>query len=356
MSIRMGAASAALLAGVLAVSAAVPATLAMPQPAAAAALYSAEDDLFFVRWLSTDDPRQVVRVAARLALTSSAQERAVAQFLTSGYDSAVARAAATRARNLDFAQRVLAATVQRVSPEVYAAALHAVNGTDADRASFVRTGYAGAKERDRAARAADGAQARALLQADRDFVTALRDTDPGEQVRAAAAWATRPGATDDDIVDFFAYGWIDGASLDLEVHRMRLADNEVRWRRTVSRLLTEAQAAELAANGTAGEAAEQARAAAARAWQAVGEQTSPGRTAWAGAEAVAREQAENWRLVAAAAAAAESPNWTPVVAPAEGNSQAWAAQATAATEQARFWQALLQQARDGELRMTTTTA
>jgi hypothetical protein len=353
MHVRLGAVAFVVAVGLAAGSGVAPALVSVGHvPAAAAATSSAAADLAFVRWLSTKDPRQTVRVAARTAVISSAQDRAVAQFLATGYESAKSRAAAARSRNLDFARRVLAASVPEVSPEVHAAAEHAVNGTDTDRARFVAGEYAAAKERDRLARASDGARAHALMQADRQFVVGLRDSDPGEQVRAAAAWAVRTGSTDADVVEFFAYGWLTGASLDLEVHRIRLADSDAGWRSRVARLVGEAEAAERAANAAAQEGAAQARAAAARAWQAVGDRTAPARTAWAGAEAAALAQATNWQAVAAAALAAGGPNWTPIVGSATINQLDWSAERDTAAEQAQFWTGLLDQALAGERRMT----
>lgn len=311
----------------------------------------AASDRAFVRWLAGKDPRSTVRVAAWSALISSTPDEAVAEFLASGFDYAKQRAAQARARNLDFAKRVLATHTAEYSPEVHAAAKRAVNGTDADRERFARTGYAAAKERDRLAREAAGEQARAIVQADRDFVAALRDNDPGPQVRASAAWALRPGATDGDLVEFFAYGWASGASLDLEMFRTRAADNDAAWRVTISRLVVEAQAAEQAALEASGEAAEQARQAAARAWQAAGDGTGPARTAWTDAQSTADAQAANWRAVVEAANVATGPNWAAIAGPAAATEGEWAAEREFAAEQARFWTALREQARAGEERM-----
>ncbi|RSM41381.1 hypothetical protein DMB66_56095, partial [Actinoplanes sp. ATCC 53533] len=113
---------------------------AFAAPAAATATSSAAADLVFVRWLSIKDPRQTVRSAAWTAIISSAQDRAIAQFLTGGYQSAKMRATTTQARNLDFAKRVQATSVPEVSPEVHEAARFAVDGTDTDRTHFARTG------------------------------------------------------------------------------------------------------------------------------------------------------------------------------------------------------------------------
>ncbi|WP_245573959.1 hypothetical protein [Amycolatopsis nigrescens] len=308
-------------------------------------------DRALVRVYAGKHPYSLVRAAAWSALISSAPDEAVAEFLKSGYAYAVQRSEQNRARNLDFARRVLATHTKEYSPEVHAAAERAVNGTDADREAFARTGYEAAKQLDKQERDASGEQAAAIKQADREYVLALATADPGPQVRASAAWATRPGYTDADIVEFFAYGWASSAKLDLEMHRLHAADANVTWRVTVNRLIVEAQAAEQAAKDAAEEVAEQARAAAARAWQAVGEQTAPARTAWSEAQQVAERQAANWRAVLDAANAAKGPNWDAIVDPATASQADWQAEKDFAVDQARFWEELLQQARDGEQRM-----
>jgi hypothetical protein len=354
MYMRFGAASLALTTGVLLGAAILPQpVLAAPIAVAAAAATSAAADLVLVTWIARKDPREIVRITAKTALyLSSDRDRAIAQFLSAGYQSAIKRATATRARNLDFAKRILATTSRLAAPEVYAAAEAAVNGTDVEQAWFVRTGYTAAKERDRLAREADGAQKAALLETDRLFVVMLRDKDPGEQVKASAAWALRTGATDADIVDFFAHGWLNGASLDLEVHRTRLADADVAWDKAIDALIMTAEDAEAAAVATADEAK---RAQAALAWQVVKEKTDTARTTWSEAETAARAQAANWQEVAAAALAAKGPNWEPVIAPATANQAEWAEEITIATDRTDYWSGLYTKALAGELRMTTTT-
>jgi hypothetical protein len=329
-------------------------------PAYAAAATEAQDpvdraasDKQFVRWVAGKDPRSTVRVSAWSALISNNPDAAVAAFLRSGYDYAKRRAAETRARNLDFAKRVLSTHTAEHSPEVHAAAKRAVNGTDTDRELFARTGYAAAKERDRQAREAAGEHARAIVQADRDYVAMLRDHDPGPQIRASAAWALRPGSTDSDLVEFFAYGWASGAALDLATFCTQAADNDAVWRVRVARLVTDAQAAERAAQEASGEAAEKAREAAAQAWRDAGDGTDPARSAWRDAQTIADAQAANWRAVVIAATAATGPNWEAVIDPARANEAEWIAEQEFAAEQARFWTALLEQALAGEERMRT---
>ncbi|RZQ61560.1 hypothetical protein EWH70_23760 [Amycolatopsis suaedae] len=309
-------------------------------------------DRALVRWLARKDPRSTVRTDAVVALVSPLGEPAVSEFLATGYDYAVRRAADAKVRNLDFAKRVLATHRPEFSPAVFEASRRAVQGTDADREAFVRTGYAAAQNSDRSAREAAGEHARAIAETDRAFVRALAVNDPGAQVRGAAVWATRPGAGDGDLVEFYVHGWVSGGRLDLDSHRARAADNDMAWRATARRLVAEATEAEQAAREAAGEAAEQARQAAARAWRTVADQTTPARTAWGEAERVALAQAENWRLVAAAAAGATSPNWQAIAGSAAGNESEWMAEQTTAAEQAAYWKALYEQALAGEKEMT----
>lgn len=308
-------------------------------------------DLAYIRLLAGKDARSTVRAVAWSALVSSSLDAAVARFLASDYAFAVARSAQTTARNLDFAQRVLATHTEAYAPQVHAAAKFAVSGTPADRERFARTGYAAAKERDRLARESNGEQAAALAEADRDFIRLLADTDPGPQVRGAAAWAVRAGAVDGDAVEFFAYGWANGAALDLAAHGTAAADREVVWRATANQLEAEAKAAEQAARDAGAEGAAQARDAAARAWRSAAEQTGPATVAWADAERVAAEQAENWRRVTAAAVAGSGPNWKAVTGFAATTEQEWAAEQQSSIAAAKHWTGLLEQALAGERRV-----
>lgn len=319
-----------------------------------AATQDTSADKTWVQYLAYRDSRSTVRIGAWQALLSSAPDAAIAQFVASGYDYAVKLAAETKARNADFARRILDTYPAQYAPEVHAAAQYAVNSRDdADRERFAHGGFQAAEQRDRQVRQARGDQAKALLDADRAFVRDLAVNDPGAQVRVSASYATRVGATDDDLVDFFASGWALGARLDLEAYRLQAADNEAKWRASLARLVTDAQAAEQAAKDASGDAAAKARETAAQAWHAVGDQTAPARSAWDQAQEFADRQALNWAAIAQAAAAATGPNWAAVVAPAQDNSTQWSDERTFAADQARYWNTLLQQALDGEQRVRT---
>ncbi|WP_246257003.1 hypothetical protein [Amycolatopsis anabasis] len=311
----------------------------------------ASADLEWTWYLAFRDPRALIRVSAQLALSHTDQEAAVARFLNEEFDYLVSLSDESDARNADFVHQVLETYLPDFSPEVNAAARQVVNGTAAQREEFVRTGFDAAKERDRLAREASGAQKRAIIEADRAFVRHLGEVDPGEQVRSAVKWALRPGSDDGDLVEFFAYGWASAGQLDLDAFRMASANNNTVWRATAHRLAAEAQAAEKAAREAADEVAVQLREAAARAWRTAADQTAPARTAWADAQEFALRQAENWRAVAAAAQAATGPNWQAIGGPAQTNLEQWTAERQSAVEQAQYWKDLLAQAEAGEKRM-----
>ncbi|WP_410664859.1 hypothetical protein [Amycolatopsis sp. lyj-84] len=325
---------------------------ANPAVAAEMGAESPASDRIWTQYLARYDPRSTVRIAAWQALLSSAADEAVAAFVASGYDYAIKLAAERKARNLDFAKRVLAAYTAEFSPEVHAAAQYAVNSRDdADRERFANGGFNAAKERDAVARDAAGEQARALVEADWAFVRNLAKNDPGAQVRVSASYAVRAGAADRDLVEFFASGWAFGARLDLETFRQQHADNDARWRTSLVRLLDAAAVAEQAAKDATADLAEQARATAVRAWQAVGEQTTPARSQWDEAQRIANGQAANWAAVYAAASSATGPNWGAITGPAQAGQADWGHESEFATAQAAYWNSLLQQALDGEQRV-----
>lgn len=307
----------------------------------------------WVRYLARLHPYSTVRTAAWSALISSSPDEALAEFYRTGFDYAVSRAQERRSRNLDFIRRVYETTTFDYSPEVHSEAkrLLGSGGTDSERELFVRSGYKAAKSRDRSYRDEVGEQKRALIQRDWDFVRLLSTNDPGEQVRLSASYAVREGATDDDLVEFFAYGWATGSRLDLEVFRLRHAAGNMKWRATITQLIADAEAAEKAAREASEEAKEQAKAAAIRAWQQVGTETAPARSSWGEAQELALRQAETWRAVLEAANAAQGPNWTSIIDPARTAETSWLSERTVAAQQAMYWNALLQQALDAEQRV-----
>lgn len=349
----------AAMAAAGALTAAGPAVAALPlgvtSVVSAADLVAADQaaERAYVRRLASKDPRSTVRRAAWSALTAKNVDAAIVSFWATEYPYAVRLAAERRNRNADFAARVLETHTARYAPEVHAAAQRAVDGSAAEQDEFFRKGYKAAKERDRQAREATGQQAAVLEQEDRNFVARLRDTDPGPQVREAARFALRTGATA-DVVEFFAHDWASAAGLDLHTYRTRCADADLAWRRKALQLIVDARAAEKAALELSGEAAAQKRALAARAWAEAGAQAPPALVAWANAEQVALAQAANWQFVAQEAGAATSSNWQVIAGNAQLTAQQWAAEREDAAAQAAYWTDLLAQTRAGEERTRTT--
>lgn len=337
---------------IMALVTALCATIVVSVPVPATAVVRTAD-WYRTKAVADYDPRSSVVAAAYGALVSTNVDAAVARFIARDYDFAKRRAALNEARSSDFCRRVLATHTVEFAPEVHAAAQYALDSPfPADREAFARTGYAQAKTRDRQAREATGEQAAALAQFDRDFVALLRDSDPGEQVRASAAYALRPAATDGDLVEFFAHDWANAAALDLTAFRIRVTDEDMRWRAGVAALLTAAQAAEKTALETAGEAGEQARAAAARAWAKVTTQTGTPRVVWADAQQVAERQAANWHRVVQAAGSTTGVNWQVITGSAGVTADSWAFEREQAADQAAYWIDLYAQALAGETRMT----
>jgi hypothetical protein len=309
----------------------------------------AEAERFFVRWLSTNDPRATVRSAARGALLSGT----VTQFLDSGYAAAMLRAEQTLARNVSYTERMVATHLEQYYPWVNAAGRRALVGTEAELEEFVRTGYAAALERDRKGLADDKLRADLVKQTDRGYVAILRDNDPGAQVRAWAGRAVAPGTTDTDVAEFLNYGWVSAAGLDMQTFRRQCANADTQWLVESRRLVTGAEAAEKAARGAADEAREQLRAAAARAWATAGAQTGPARVAWAEAEQVALRQAETWLQISVAAAGAASPHWQTIAGTAQGTREQWLAEQQNAMRLAASWEALYQRAIKAEAALLT---
>ncbi len=353
---------AGLLAGGAAVTAVTPAWADAPVSAVAQADQSAdragsakaaaaEEARNYVHRLAMSGMPAEIRTSAWNALRNSRGDEAIAEWLApgGGYDYAKQRLRDTRLRNKAFCERVVQTHTAEFSPAARAAAARALKGTDADRAAFVRTGYAEALRRDRAAREADDQRRLEVGLRDREFVRSVAETDPGEQVRVAAQWALRPGATDADIAEFFGYGWGNGATLDLESYRLRTADAERVRHNTLSRLIKQAEEAEAAVNGAVDAA--KARAEAERAWQAVAEHAGAAQKAWLAEQAAAKTQAENWKHVAELARQAADGIWKSIADPAESTGDTWAKEQEQAVGTARFWRDMYDRAQAAESRV-----
>ncbi|MER6049068.1 hypothetical protein ABT168_16710 [Streptomyces sp. NPDC001793] len=287
-----------------------------------------------------------IRVSAWNALRNVRGDAAIAEWLApgGGFDLAKQRASGTRARNKAFCERVVRTHTREFSPAVRDAAERALKGSAADQAAFVKSGYAQAKEEDRVAREADAAHRQQVADTDRNFVQGRAQGDPGEQVRVAAQWALREGAGEDDVAEFFGYGWMSGAALDLAGYRMRVTDAGIGQHRILSRLIKEAEAAEAAVQGSADAA--KARAEAGRAWRAVAGHADAAYTAWLAEQDAARAQAENWKKIAQDARQATDGLWKNIAGPAQKNQDAWAKEQQQADGEAALWKDMSDRAQD----------
>lgn len=320
-------------------------------PASAVAAAAADEMRARVLRLAKSGLPAEIRTSAWNALRSTRGDAAIVEWLApgGGYDAAKQRLRDARSRNRAFCERVVATHPVGFSPEVRAAAERALKGTDADRAAFVKTGYAEAQQRDRTMREADAQHRLEVAEQDRSFVRGLAEGDPGEQVRVAAQWALRPGSTDADIEEFFGYGWATGAALDVEAYRLRVADAEVRRHHVLSLLIAQAVAAEEALKSSADAA--KARAEAERAWQAVAEHAAGAQKSWLAEQEAAMVQAGNWQNIARLAKESADDLWQKIAAPAEARKDDWAEEQTEAGLTAAFWKDMADRARDSENRV-----
>ncbi|WP_039934841.1 hypothetical protein [Streptomyces viridochromogenes] len=292
-----------------------------------------------------------IRTSAWNALRSTRGDAAIAEWLApgGGYDAAKQRLRDARSRNRAFCERVVSTHPVGFSPQVRSAAERALKGTDADRAAFVKTGYAEAQQADRVLREADAQRRLEVAEKDRAFVRVVAESDPGEQVRVAAQWALRSGSTDADVAEFFGYGWATGAALDVEAYRLRVADGEVRRQHVLSSLIAQAVAAEEALKSSADAA--KARAEAELAWRAVADHADGAQTAWLAEQEAARTQAESWQNIARLSKESADAIWEKIAAPAEARQGDWAAEQTEAARTAAFWKDMADRARDSENRV-----
>ncbi|MGW8329874.1 ALF repeat-containing protein [Streptomyces sp. NPDC055897] len=323
----------------------------LADPAEALKAAAAESARNYVHSIATSKLPAELRVSAWNALRNSRGDEAIAEWMApgGGYAYTKQRLKDSRVQNRSFCERVVATHTAEFSPAVRAAAQKALKGTDADRAAFVKTGYAEAQKRDRATREADAQHKLEVADGDREFVRALAGQALGEQVRAAAQWALRPGATDADIAEFYSYGWATGGALDLEAYRLHVSDTETARRAGLSQLIAMAAAAEESIKGAADAA--RARAEAEAAWKAVSEHADAAQKAWLAEQAATAAQAENWRNIAKTAKESVNGLWKGITDSAEANQTSWTEEQAAAAESASFWKDMFQQARTAENRV-----
>jgi hypothetical protein len=325
-----------------------------PVASVAAASDQAAADREYVLFLLQYDPRSLVRIAAGNALTvrPNKVDAAVARFFKSELQFAADYSLQRDASNADFARRILATHTPEFAPEVHAAAERALAKGPAALETFATTGYEQARRRDRAARDTAGEQAEALRDDDRRFVARLRDTDPGEHVRAAAGYALSTAA-DADVVEFFAYDWAAAAAVDRKSQLQQCTDADMVGRASLKLLEPSARKAEQTALTAADEAKALQRALAARAWNDVRATADPMVSTWSEAQRTASLQAAHWQQIAmdAAAASADNPNWRAIAGTAQTTAQQWLTTRDNAAVQAAYWTARYQEALAGEQRM-----
>ncbi|MEU8775553.1 hypothetical protein [Streptomyces sp. NPDC048606] len=292
-----------------------------------------------------------LRTSAWNALRHTGGDQAIGEWLAAGggYDFARQRLRETRTRNRLFCERVVRTHAASFAPRTRSAAEQALKGTDADRSAFVRTGYARAQEEDRTVRETAAGEQRAVTEREREFVRSLARRDPGEQVRVAAQWALRPGASDADLREFHGYGWVTGGALDLEGYRLRTADEESLRHRVLAIALKTAIEAEDALPAAMDR--EAARAEALRAWRAVATLAGDARTAWQADRTHAGLQARNWGEIQEFARQNPDGPWQTIVGPAGENLTAWTAEERGAAAPIAFWEDLLRRAQDGQTRV-----
>ncbi|MEU7166217.1 hypothetical protein AB0A70_16445 [Streptomyces morookaense] len=319
-----------------------------PPPIRTAAAQAARDRV--LKMAMSNLPAEI-RSSAWLALRSSRGDEAIEEWFApgGGFDAAMRRGKETKSLNRAFCERVAGTHTAEFSPAVHAAAERALMGSDADRAAFVKSGYAEAQKRDRAAREAGAQYRQEVVAKDRDFVRKIAEHDPGEQVRVAAQWALRPAATDADVEEFFGYGWAAGASLDLEAHRLQVAEAEAVRHRTLALLIEKAVAAEEALKGSTDAA--KARAEAEEAWKSVAGHADAARRAWLAEQEAAAAQAENWARIAKAAKEDADGLWKHIAGSVETNQDSWAKEQADAADTATFWKDMFDRAQDSENRV-----
>lgn len=336
------------------VSVATSASVPAEQPTDAATVLqaaAAESARAYVHSIATSKLPAELRVSAWNALRSSRGDEAITEWMApgGGYAYTKQRLKDSRVQNRNFCERVVATHTAEFSPAVRTAAQKALKGSDADRAAFVKTGYAEAQKRDRATREADVQHKLEVADGDREFVRTLAEQALGEQVRVAAQWALRPGATDADIAEFYSYGWATGGSLDLEAYRLHVSDAETARRAGLSQLIAKAAAAEESIKGAADAA--KARAEAEAAWKAVSEHADAAQKAWLAEQEATAAQAENWRNIAKAAKESVNGLWKGITDSAEANEASWAEEQAGAAESAGFWKDMFERARQSESRV-----
>lgn len=291
--------------------------------------------------LAVASPYGAVRAAAITAINSPRGEVAVREFIPTGWCQATERAEKDAAMNDHIIARVLATHAYETSPWVWSAADAAKTASPPEKEYFVRFGLEEARAADQRARDQHGAHAAALKAFDRNYVAQMRDTAQGEQVRIAAAYALRDGATDSDIVEFYTYAWASFGKLDIERFQLTTADQEMRWFAAVDRLTKSAREAQAAAEAASGEAQRALRLQAADAWGQVAAAAVPSVSGWKAAKQTADAQAQQWGAIYQLALRQTGPPWKAMSKPARANRDAWERDSRNARDRAADWERVL---------------
>jgi hypothetical protein len=319
------------------------ATAAPAHAAAHSAMAATEAQRDRVRWRAISDPRWEVRAAAAASLTSSNTE-AVNDFLTTGLDSAIRRAAAFERSNITEIKHALATSAS--GSAVHRGSERALAATHDEKDEFVRHGLAEAKREDAQGDSEHDGEVAKQAREDREYVAELARTDPGAQVRSAASFAANSGR-DEDLAEFFSYYWAAGARLDDEAFRLKLADLDAKGNAAMQRLRDAALAAQAAEQEASGEAAAKLHAQTVAAWNALAASAEGTSVDWAAERDRAAVQAAAWGGVAEhASGATTAQDWAAVIARAGNSQEAWAKAVELATRQAAMWMDLANGARD----------
>jgi hypothetical protein len=308
------------------------------------------------------DPRWEVHTAAWTAWLSS-EPTAVTDFLSpgGGLEQARSQAAENATRNDEVISATIEATTEETSPIVHMTAVRASLGTLAEKEAYVRTGLKQAQELDALNSPVERAKRQA--QQDRDYVADIAAHGSGAWVQAAAKRATQKG-TDNDIAEFFQYGWASASDCDLQAYKMKLLEQDVTYRHSLNDLILATrkaqQAYEQASEAAKAKAAEDARAA----WSTAAHTAAATQASWLANQQLAAAQAQSWAAVHAFAVNASTQqdrpgiakqDWPGIATRAAGTGGAWTDEMAWAQSQAQEWTALYKLAKASVEALPTPT-
>ena len=311
--------------------------------------FSGQDKRDLVAVIADTDPRPEVATGALDALVSR-EPGTVEQFLSTGFDRAVAAAQQQLALDTMFVTDVADDYDGQVWPTVHADAVRVLampagQARDVAIRWFAATGFAADKAFDQYWRQVGEAKEAQIAQADRALVAEIAALDPGPVVRQAAASAIGPGGSDRAVADFLGRVWADTARIDLRVYRIHVNGENVGVQDRLQTLTGFAQYAELEQARAVGALADEWAKTTAMAWQAVAAHADSARSYWTGQLGVVQAQAATWQTIAAQAHTGVAAG---IDVFAADNAQAWTDEVTRAAERADDWAGLLALARARE--------